>query len=82
MQNAHTSLAIPPLLWGRHAFLQRTGLGMVGGALGLAPLLREMGLLAAEGFISPLSSSAPLHKLNFHRYEDYVPLRFTGPASK
>lgn len=29
-----------------------------------------------------LSSSAPLQKLNFHRYEDYVPLRFTGPASK
>jgi hypothetical protein len=29
-----------------------------------------------------LSSSAPLKKLNFHRYEDYAPLRFTGAASK
>ena len=29
-----------------------------------------------------LSSSAPLQKLSFHRYEDYVPLRFTGAAGK
>ena len=29
-----------------------------------------------------LSSSAPLQKLNFHRYEDYAPLRFTGAAGK
>lgn len=29
-----------------------------------------------------LSSSAPLQKLNFHRYEDYVPLRFSASASK
>lgn len=52
MQYAHTALEIPASLWGRHAFLQRAGLGIVGGALGLAPLLREIGLLAAEGFIS------------------------------
>ena len=29
-----------------------------------------------------LSSSAPLQKLNFHRYEDYLPLQFSGSASK
>ena len=57
MKYAHTSPESPASLLGRRAFLQRAGLGM--GALGLASLLRETGLLAAEGFISPLTARAP-----------------------